>query len=79
MQLDESILVGGLSLLCSGCVAFGIVRGKLNGFLSRHEHADLCKGERKETETALKEIRDTQLDIHGKISEIHGYLKAKGL
>ena len=76
MQIETGLITWGGSGLLAVAVAVGVVKGKMSEYMTFKTHRDICEKERIETDKNLKEIRENMISMHGKINEIHGYLKA---
>ena len=77
VDIDHPIIVSGASVLASGLVAFGVLKGKLYNYMTYDKHREICAAERKETKESLQQLFVAQKETHGMIKEIHGYIRAK--
>lgn len=77
MHIEPALALSAMTVIASGGVAFGLVKGKMYNYMTYDKHRAICETERKETNEALGKLFEAQKEAHGMIKEIHGYLKGK--
>ena len=70
MDINGDVVIGGVSIIGSAGVAFGILKGKMSNYVSWPEHRDICHQKSDEQNTKLDKLL-------ADMSEIKGYIKAK--
>jgi hypothetical protein len=77
MNIGAEVVVGIASIAASAGASFGIIKTRLNGTMTYGKHREICDKERAITNAALQKLQEMQVEMHGMIKEIHGYMRAK--
>jgi len=83
IELSDIVIGGGITVVGSGLVAFGVIKGKLSNFLTFGKHNEICHQKTTEIYTQInanykssaKERSDMMLilgDIKGQLKRING-------